>query len=264
MSQPSPIANRESAIGGAGSRLATGDPRLATRLYDAGLTPDVPVELHSNRRVLVSLTSRGALRVHQGYQAAPDEVIAAIARWARVGIHRKDRLEAQRILAAFPVHAHSPPTVLPSDRPTARPGDEEIFARLHELHDRFNQAHFGNALGRIRMALSSRMRRRLGEFRFSAAGMHEIVIGRRHLRRDGWQGVADTLLHEMVHQWQAETGRKLGHGTEFRRMLGQVSRGSGVGCGVSGTFPRSPAPDTRYPTPHTRTPTIFTRLSLEF
>jgi hypothetical protein len=192
-------------------------------LYTAGLARDTTIIVHANRRVLVSLTSRGALRVHEGYQAAPDEVIAAIARWARPHIRRRDRLEAQRILAAFPVHAHSPLTVSPSYRPTVLPGDEKIFARLHELHDQFNRVHFENALGRVKMALSAKMRRRLGEFRLSAAGAHEIVIGRRHLRRDGWRGVAETLLHEMVHQWQAETGRRLSHGREFKRMWIQVS-----------------------------------------
>lgn len=153
-------------------------------------------------------------------------MIAAIARWAEPHICRQERLEAQRILASFPVHDHSPPAALPSCRPAVRPGDEKIFARLHGLHDSFNRAHFGNALGRIRMALSGRMRRRLGEFRLSATGMHEIVIGRRHLRCDGWRGVAETLLHEMVHQWQAETGRRLGHGREFRGMWSKLSGGT--------------------------------------
>jgi hypothetical protein len=202
------------------------DPNFQDRLRAAGLAPEVPIEEHRNRRVLVSLTSRGALRVHRGYAAAPDEVIAAIARWVRPGIRREDRLKAQRILAAFPVHAHAPGE--PGERrpPAPRPGDEPIFARLHALHDAFNRRHFENALGRVRMALSGRMRRRLGEFRLSATGLHEIVIGRRHLRRDSWQGVAETLLHEMVHQWQAETGRKLGHGREFRRVWLKVSGGA--------------------------------------
>jgi hypothetical protein len=215
------VGCRVSPIGNSDTRNPTPDTRLCDRLYAAGLSPETPVEVHSNRRVLVSLTSRGALRVHRGYEAAPNDVIAAIARWSTPRIRREQRLEAQRILSSFPVHEHSP-AVSPSSRPTLLPGDEKIFARLHELHDRFNEAHFGNALGRIRMALSGRMRRRLGEFRLSATGSHEIVIGRRHLRRDGWQGVQETLLHEMVHQWQAETGRKLGHGREFRRMLDRL------------------------------------------
>lgn len=194
---------------------------LPDRLYQAGLSPKLAVVVHTNRRVLVSLTSGGVLRVHRGYESASEEVIAAIARWAKPRMRREDRLVAQRILTSFPVHLHSSPPARPPVRPSA--DEEKIFTRLFELHDRFNQAHFGNALDRIRIALSSRMRRRLGEFRLSATGEHEIVIGRRHLRRDVWKGVAETLLHEMVHQWQAETGRKLCHGREFKRMWIQMS-----------------------------------------
>ncbi len=206
--------------------LFLGTSQLTGRLYAAGLDRDTAVLLHANRRVLVSRTTRGALRVHRGYAAAPDEVIAAIACWARSRVPRRQRLEAQRVLASFPVHLHAPPAAPPPARPSA--ADEQIFAKLHELHQAFNRRHFEGALGRIRMALSGRMRRRLGELRLSATGPHEIVIGRRHLRRDGWTGVGETLLHEMVHQWQAETGRKLGHGGEFKRMWLQVSGGTTV------------------------------------
>src|ERR1041385_3376197 len=57
--------------------------RLSARLYRLGLPRHKPVVPHTNRRVLVSLTTRGALRVHAGYAAAPDEVLSAIVRWAR-------------------------------------------------------------------------------------------------------------------------------------------------------------------------------------
>jgi hypothetical protein len=50
----------------------------------------------------------------------------------------------------------------------------------------------------------------------------EIALALRHLRRDGWARVTDTLLHEMVHQWQAETGRPLGHGRDFREKCREV------------------------------------------
>jgi hypothetical protein len=44
----------------------------------------------------------------------------------------------------------------------------------------------------------------------------EIAISYRHLVRDGWSEAEQTLLHEMVHQWQAETGRPVDHGPGFR------------------------------------------------
>ena len=189
---------------------------LPTRLRALGLPESIPIETHANRRVLVSLTARGTLRVHAGYAMAPDEVLFAIARWARPRTGSADRRVAQRTLLAFPVHQHVPPErearrVLEA----ARPGDERLVARLRDLHRELNQRHFGGSLGEVVLSLSSRMRRRLGEFRPS--DFPEIAISRRHLRRDGWNGVRDTLAHELVHQWQHETGRKLGHDAEFRR-----------------------------------------------
>jgi hypothetical protein len=76
----------------------------------------------------------------------------------------------------------------------------------------------------VTVRLSGRMRRKLGEFRPAAGpdGVHEIAISRRHLRRHGWLRAAETLLHEMVHQWQQESGRPLGHGPEFRRRCAEL------------------------------------------
>ncbi|MGQ0704274.1 MAG: SprT-like domain-containing protein [Gemmatimonadales bacterium] len=202
---------------------------LPSRLHAAGLPADIPVIVHTNRRVLVSLSVRGALRVHAGYATAPDEVLAAIVRWARPRTRRADRLAAQRVLLEFPVHSHAPPAARPSRRPAVCPGDARLFAQLHELHTLLNRRYFEGQLGRVRMALSARLRRRLGEFRLSADGIHEIVIGRRHLGRDGWKGAIETLAHEMIHQWQAETGRRLGHGAEFKRMWAALQKGMGNG-----------------------------------
>lgn len=205
---------------------AAGQLDLSTRLHALGLPTSIPVIPHANRRVLVSLTARGALRVHLGYAMAPDEVVAAIARWARPRLRQTDRRAAQKLLTAFPVHAHVPPTRERRPRPDPeRPGDERILARLQQLHTALNARHFGGALGRVALLLSSRMRRRLGEFRPADSGhaSHQISISRRHLRRDGWRAVGETLAHEMVHQWQAETGHRLGHGAEFRRKSAAIT-----------------------------------------
>ena len=201
-------------------------PDLAGRLYQIGLPGGTPVVPHRNRRVLVTVTARGALRVHAGYAHAPDEVLAAIVRWARPRARRADRLAAQRLLAEFPVHDHVAPSLSPhrACRPVVRPGDEPVLARLRTLHRELNERHFGGVLGEVALALSARMRRRLGEFRpASAPGEPQgIALGRRHLARDGWRRVAETLLHEMVHQWQAETGRPLGHGADFRLKCAEI------------------------------------------
>ena len=199
---------------------------LADRLRSHGLSGGTPVVLHANRRVLVTLTRGGALRVHRGYEAAPDEIIAAIARWARPRTRRADRLLAQRILVAWKCHPERSEGTGPfaSLRETApHPEDEPLIARLRTAWADLNTRHFGGSLGPVQLRISRRMRRRLGEFRpTSAGGPAEIAVGFRHLRRDGWTRATGTLLHEMVHQWQAETGRRLGHGREFREKCAAV------------------------------------------
>jgi len=207
---------------------------LEARLRAAGLSAATPIVPHTNRRVLVSLTRGGTLRVHAGFSFAPEPVLAAIARWARPWLRRADRLEAGRVLAAFPVHTHVPPDAGTRRRPAepADPGDRAHLERLRALHDAFNALHFGGTLGLVDLRLSARMRRRLGEFRpaFGPDARPEITISRKHLRRDGWGRAGETLLHEMVHQWQAETGRAPGHGPDFRRTCASLGiEGRAVG-----------------------------------
>jgi hypothetical protein len=79
------------------------------------------------------------------------------------------------------------------------------------------------------------MKTRLGHYAPGVDGAPaEIVISRRHIRRHGWTDAFDTLLHEMVHQWQDETGRALGHGADFRAKARAV--------GAPASAKRSPGP----------------------
>jgi hypothetical protein len=108
-------------------------------------------------------------------------------------------------------------------------GDAAVLERLAAAHRRFNEQHFGGELGEIPIRLSSRMRRRLGELAVSleTGRPQAITLSRRHLRVDSWAEVEHTLLHEMVHQWQAESGHALDHGRKFRaraRAVGIVPR----------------------------------------
>lgn len=205
-------------------QLALGfDPprTLVERLRAAGVPATTAIVLHRNRRVMLSFDSRGSLRVHQGYGDAPDEVIAAIARWARPWTRRRDRQEAARVFLTFRVHGDAIPPRR-RRRPSAEPGDEERLARLQSLHQQLNDRWFGGSLALIEIALSDRMRRKLGHYEPRGAGIPAIAIGRRHLRRDGWEQVAVTLLHEMVHQWQDESGLPVDHGPTFRRKATEV------------------------------------------
>jgi hypothetical protein len=67
------------------------------------------------------------------------------------------------------------------------------------------------------------MKSRLGHYTAAPpGGTGEIAISYRHLRRHGWTEALHTLLHEMVHQWQDETGHPLDHGRDFRRKAREV------------------------------------------
>jgi predicted SprT family Zn-dependent metalloprotease len=68
------------------------------------------------------------------------------------------------------------------------------------------------------------MRTRLGEVSVDlrTGKPIEIALSRRHLAEHPWGEVEHTVLHEMVHQWQAETGRSIGHGPTFRDKAREV------------------------------------------
>jgi hypothetical protein len=205
-------------------QLELGFQELEARLRALGLPADVPVALHANARVLVTRTARGVLRIHRGYGHAPDDVLRAIVEWARPRVRRAARLAAERTLVSFPVHAHVPPGPERRRPDVTRPGDARLIQRLLELHTELNARHFAGALGSVRIGLSYQMRRKLGEFRPPAGpgGRPSIVLGRRHVRRDGWSAAVETFLHEMIHQWQSETGLPLAHDPAFRRKAAAV------------------------------------------
>jgi len=100
--------------------------------------------------------------------------------------------------------------------------DRATLAALSRLHAALNREHFGGVLCRPMFRLSDRMRTRLAEVLAEDAGPIEIGISRRHLEHDGWAEVRRTLLHEMVHQWQVESGLPLDHGPAFRRKAREV------------------------------------------
>ena len=66
--------------------------------------------------------------------------------------------------------------------------------------------------------------RRLGQLDYDrhTGAPTRITLSRRMLRRHGWTLTLETLLLEMVHQWQAETGLPVDHGADFRRKAREV------------------------------------------
>jgi hypothetical protein len=217
---------------------------LPTRLHLLGLHGVSRVVTHTNRSVMVSIGKRRVLRIHAGYAYASDGVLRAIVRFLDPRLPRAVRRAAERELLAFPVEEYtsSGQTRLRHERP--RPGDLLLLHRLSQAFDRFNREHFAGKLSTVPLRLSSRMRSRLGELSVDIRSGQpiEIAISRRHIARHQWSEIEQTLLHEMVHQWQAETGLPVDHGPLFREKARQV----GVVPGakrmpeVGGTGRRSP------------------------
>ena len=193
------------------------EAELRRRLDALGMPPFRGFATHTNRTVLLSVTSRGVLRLHRGFAWAPDRVLSAIVRYVRPGTHRATRRTAEREFLTFPHETHPPPA-RPTRRGSEAPGDQVVLRRLAEMHTRLNAAHFEGRLASIAFRLSGRMRTRLGELAMDAKSARplEIAMSRAHLRH-GWVEVERTVLHEMVHQWQAESGLPVDHGTAFRR-----------------------------------------------
>jgi hypothetical protein len=168
---------------------------------------------------MVSLTGRRVLRLHRGYYYAPAATLRAIVRFIQPGTPRRERRLAERTLLAFPAADYVRPRPRAPSREPLRPADRRLLRELRRLHASLNRAFFGGSLAVIPIRLSSRMRTRLGEVSLDDRGRRpaEIAISRRHARYDLWSEVRHTLLHEMVHQWQAESGLPIDHGPTFRK-----------------------------------------------
>jgi hypothetical protein len=195
---------------------------LAARLHALGLPAGTEVREHANRTVLLSYAT-GRLRIHRGYAWAPERVLRAIVRFLRRGTRPAERAALRREFLAFPVEQYAPPWTRERRRERPRPGDVALLHRLERMHERLNAAHFGGRLRAVPFRISSRMQIRLGEVELErrTGRVLEIAVSRRHLRH-GWAAVEETVLHEMVHQWQAETGQPVDHGPGFRRKAEEV------------------------------------------
>jgi len=190
---------------------------LRAVLVRLGLDPRYRCRLTSNRTVFVSY-SDNELRLHRGYLDAPERTLRAIVVFVRAK-SRAARSAAQRELLKYDVYRGQPPASRPRRTPERiHPDDEPMVEKLRRAHESLNREKFGGVLGTIPIRVSRRMKSRLGHYTHrdrSGAGA-EIVISRRHVRRHGWSEAIETLVHEMVHQWQDESGHPVDHGRAFR------------------------------------------------
>ncbi len=202
-------------------QLRTGDDLLA-RLRSLGLKRIATCRLTRNANVMVSW--RGAeLRVHEGYLSAPPDIHEAIVAFV------ESRSRAERRAATKKIVVFAGSTWRDSGRrERTRPEDEPLARKLEEWHARLNAEYFGGVLREVPIRVSRRMKSRLGHYTASgpvdrwtggpetAKGPGEIAISWRHVRRHKWEEVVHTLIHEMVHQWQDESGLPIDHGARFR------------------------------------------------
>jgi hypothetical protein len=205
---------------------------LLTRLRELGLEGISACRLTRNRTVMVSFRG-GTLRVHEEYLGAPPKVLRAIVALVRAR-SRAQRDTARAVILSFPVarRAHDEGAGEQGGKggragrapERMRPEDALLARTLSEWHARYNTRHFGGALGPIPVRVSRRLKTRLGHYSVATADGEtaEIVIGRRHIRRHGWAEALHTLLHEMVHQWQDESGLPVDHGRTFRAKAREV------------------------------------------
>ena len=191
---------------------------LLARLQQLGLRRITRCRLTRNRNVMVSFGG-GELRVHEGYLGAPESVLLAIVTFVE-GRTRAERREAQRVIVGYPIRVARPS----ARRERTHEDDVEFAAQLTAWHARYNARHFDGRLKPIEIRVSRRMKSRLGHYTAATPGgeMAEIAISRAHLRKHGWNEALHTLLHEMVHQWQDESGHTIDHGATFRAKAREV------------------------------------------
>lgn len=190
---------------------------LFSRLQDLGLRGVDALVLMRTRTVMVSLIGR-TLRVNEGYADAPESILRAIVTFATART-KAARLSARDQILTYEIDR--PPA--PRRVEPARPGDLALIAQLTDAHRELNAQHFAGTLTTVPIRLSGRMATRLGHY--DPGSKHvpsEIVMSRKHVVRHGWKEAMHTLLHEMVHQWQHETGAPVDHGPGFRKKAREV------------------------------------------
>jgi len=188
---------------------------LKTRLQRLGLGSQYRVRLTTNRTVVVSY-SGGELRIHNSFLGANEDVWGAIITFVH-GRNRLARREARRMILEFPVARSAEPPRRRRRPERTNPADVPIIRELSRWHTAYNRERFGGTLRSVSIRISRRMKSRLGHYSPASEGYEpEIVLSRRHIRRDGFQEALHTLLHEMVHQWQDEQGLPVDHGSSFR------------------------------------------------
>src|SRR2546423_2227761 len=200
----------------------TNAEELRTRLQRLGLGSQYRVRLTSIQPVVVR-SGGGELRIPNSFLEASEGAWKAIITFVH-GRTRVARNAARRTILEFPfAKPEAPRRKRAPEKP--HPADMPLIRQLDQWHRAYNDERFGGQLREIPIRISRRMRSRLGHYSPAAEGCEpQIVISRRHIRRDGWDEAVHTLLPEMVHQWQGEQRLLAHHGPSLRAK----ARGVGI------------------------------------
>src|SRR5215470_5198005 len=109
-----------------GTGNSLGSESLVARLKALGLPRFSRITTHRNEQVMLSWVPGKVLRVHEGYAAAPDEVLQAIVKFVTPGVRRGTRLAARRIFLNFPVEEHAPRPPRPARPRRVPPADRPL------------------------------------------------------------------------------------------------------------------------------------------
>lgn len=185
------------------------------------------VRFKANRTRLVSLSKdRHTLNVHMCFQAAPGDVLDAIAAFVRLRESTAEYRAAIARLRAF-WEGQTPPELvsLPPRPGRGTPAQTRFLARLYS---QLNRTRFRRRLpADLHLRLSDRMSRRFGHVQYGRTRGEERVVEEIALNIDllmpgNERALVDTLLHEMAHveAWLEHGHRD--HGPAWRRIAERV------------------------------------------
>ena len=100
----------------------------------------------------------------------------------------------------------------------------DVLGRLYVEYHETNDRHFAGLLPMIPLYIESAARpgkERTVAFLWAddfTGQPRYIVLDDASVQSESWKAITDTLKHEMIHVWQAVTGRAVNHGPAFKRM----------------------------------------------
>lgn len=165
------------------------------------------------------------LRINAHLIDAPDHVRNDAALYFTAVLLRdwgKGRLHAARLAAWYNTNPPAPKTYKRSGE-TVRPDGldlNDLYQRLVATH--IHGTHFEREADwdavRLTWGKRSKPTRRMQLALYTANDKTITVHGNLQDSRVPGYVIADNLWHEMMHHWQAESGRGLSHNAEFRRV----------------------------------------------